>query len=81
MLTLIRRIIVLVVVAIGLIREWPYEIAALRAIGLWAILYISSIAIELLFQYLSHHASKKDALGAAARRRNPEETGIKPAAS
>ncbi len=60
MLTLIRRIIVLIVAAVGLVREWPYEIVALRAVGLWAVLYICSLSLELVFQHLSYQALKSE---------------------
>jgi len=77
MLTLIRRIIVLTIAAIGLVREWPYETVALRSAVLWAVLYISSLAIELLFQHLSFSARKAE----SARASKPKEkaTGLKPA--
>lgn len=60
MLTLIRRIIVLTVVAVGLVREWPYEVVAMRALGLWAVLFICSLTLEVVLQHLSYQAMKSE---------------------
>ncbi|MBU0690343.1 hypothetical protein KKG66_12140 [bacterium] len=81
MLTLIRRIIVLAIAAVGLAREWPYEIVALRAAGLWAILYICSLALELVLQHLSYSALRSEhAKADKAKSKAGERTGVTPAA-
>jgi hypothetical protein len=81
LLTLVRRIIVLVIAAVGLARDWPYEAVAFRAAGLWAVLYICSLGIELMFQYLSFSALQRDARDEAERRKATQKstTDIKPA--
>ena len=80
MLTLIRRIIVLGVTAVGLAREWPYEVVALRAAGLWAVLYICSLALELVFQHLSYQAMMSEQKKTEkSEPKAGEKTGVKPA--
>ena len=80
MLTLIRRIIVLAVAAVGLAREWPYEIVALRAVGLWAMLYICSLALELVFQHLSYQAMMSERKKPEkSEHKAGEKTGVTPA--
>jgi hypothetical protein len=56
LLKLLRRIIVLGIAAYGLLREMPYETLALRLAILWAILYISSGLVDIVFRHLSHRA-------------------------
>lgn len=80
MLTLIRRIVVLTVAAVGLAREWPYEVVAFRAAGLWAVLYICSLALELVFQHLSYSALRAEqAKSEKPKPKAGEKTGVTPA--
>jgi hypothetical protein len=58
LLILLRRIIVLSFAAFGLWREMPYETLLVRAAILWAILYLSSETVEVVFRYLSNQARK-----------------------
>ena len=80
MLTLIRRIIVLAVAAVGLVREWPYEVVVFRAVGLWAVLYICSLILELVFQHLSYQALKSEQnKSKSSKPKTGAKTGVTPA--
>jgi len=57
LLKLLRRIIVLAVGAYGLLREMPYLTLAARLMILWAVLYVSSGLIDVVFRRLSYRAA------------------------
>ena len=80
MLTLVRRIIVLTIAAYGLAREWPYDAVVFRTLSLWAVLYLCSLAIELVFQHLSYQAMRAENKSSPARKSTQgESTGVNPA--
>ncbi len=56
LLKLLRRIIVLAIAAYGLAREMPYETLAVRLVLLWAVLYVSSGLVDVVFRKLSYQA-------------------------
>jgi len=57
LLKLLRRILVLAVAALGLAREMPYATLAVRLAILWAILYVSSGLVDVVFRRLSLRAA------------------------
>ena len=57
LLKLLRRIIVLAVAAFGLMRGMPYATLAVRLAILWAILYISSGLVDVVFRHLSYRSA------------------------
>lgn len=57
LLKLLRRIIVLAVAAYGLVREMPYTALAVRLAVLWAILYVSSGLVDVVFRHLTYRAA------------------------
>jgi hypothetical protein len=57
LLKLLRRIVVLAVGAYGLAREMPYITLAARLAALWAILYVGSGLIDVVFRRLSYQAA------------------------
>ena len=80
MLTLVRRIIVLTIAAIGLAKEWPYDAVVVRTLGLWAVLYICSLSIELVLQHLSYQAMKAENKSSPnSKSTRGESTGVNPA--
>lgn len=54
LLTLLRRILVLSVAVWGLARGVPFDTLALRLVGLWAMLYICSGIIDVVYRRLSY---------------------------
>jgi hypothetical protein len=83
LLVTLRRTIVLAVAAFGLWREISYEALILRLAILWAVLYLSSGVIELVFQYLSSRANRvviaRTGDGMAGTQAAVEKTGASPA--
>ena len=57
LLKLLRRIVVLGVAAYGLAVEMPYVTLAVRLAVLWAILYVSSGLVDVVFRRLSFRAA------------------------
>ena len=57
LLKLLRRILVLAVAAYGLARDMPYATLAFRLAILWAILYVSSGLIDVIFRRLSYNSA------------------------
>lgn len=55
-LSSVKGIIICSVAALGLFREMPYPTLLFRLMCLWAILSLSTLLIETLFQYLSYRA-------------------------
>ncbi|HEY3295764.1 MAG TPA: hypothetical protein VGL38_10015 [bacterium] len=60
LLKLLRRIVVLGVAAYGLAREMPYTTLAVRLAALWAVLYISSGLVDIVFRRLSYQAAQSE---------------------
>jgi hypothetical protein len=56
LLKLLRRIILFSIAAYGLARGMPYPTLGLRLAILWAVLYIASGIIDVVFRKLSHSA-------------------------
>lgn len=57
LLKLLRRIIVLAVAAYGLMRGMPYVALVVRLAILWAILYVSSGLVDVVFRHLSYRSA------------------------
>jgi hypothetical protein len=57
LLKLLRRIVVLAIAAYGLAREMPYAVLAVRVAILWAVLYVSSGLVDVVFRRLSYQAA------------------------
>ena len=57
LLKLVRRIIVLAVAAYGLMRGMPYATLVVRLAILWAILYVSSGLVDVVFRHLSYRSA------------------------
>jgi hypothetical protein len=56
LLKLLRRIIVLAIAAYGLMRGMPYVTLAVRLAILWAILYVSSGLVDVVFRHLNYRS-------------------------
>jgi hypothetical protein len=76
LLKLLRRIVVLAVAAYGLAIEMPYVTLAVRLAILWAVLYIGSGLMDVVFRKLSYSAMLADRAKAEAEN---EETSKTPA--
>lgn len=72
LMKLLRRILVLSVAVYGLVRGMPLPALALRLVGLWAMLYICSGIIDVVFRRLSYRTLSYSATSAGAS--PPEET-------
>jgi hypothetical protein len=78
LLKLLRRIVVLAVAAYGLAIEMPYVTLAVRLTILWAVLYIGSGLMDVVFRKLSYNAM----LAAQAKETDESEENSKmPAAT
>jgi hypothetical protein len=78
LLKLLRRILVLAVAAYGLAIEMPYLTLAIRLAVLWAVLYIGSGLMDVVFRKLSYQAMLAEQAKAEAEN---EETSKMPAAT
>ena len=56
LMKLLRRILVLSVAVWGLARGLPFDTLALRLLGLWAMLYICSGFVDVIYRRLSYRA-------------------------
>jgi len=86
LLTLLRRILVLSVAVWGLARGVPFDTLALRLVGLWAMLYICSGLIDVVYRRLSYRTlSYSDApqttTEVTKRPRSPKKAAVEAAES
>ncbi|MDD5088169.1 MAG: hypothetical protein PHI18_05160 [bacterium] len=66
LMTLLRRILVLSVAVWGLARGLPFDTLALRLVGLWAMLYICSGVVDVIFRRMSYRTVSDSAASAGA---------------
>jgi hypothetical protein len=63
LLKLLRRILVLAVAAYGLARGMPFPVLAVRLAILWAVLYVGSGLMDVVYRRLHYHSTTKPAEG------------------
>lgn len=77
LLKLLRRITLLAVATYALVRGMPYFDLAVRLAILWAVLYISSGAVDVVFRQLSYRAARRAGDSGAVANVNQERPETK----
>lgn len=77
LLKLLRRIVILSVAVYGLARGMPYLTLLFRLVALWAVLYICSGIVDVVFRHLAYRAMLKQQIDLQAAEQAKESKPTK----